>query len=103
MVEAQAAIQRGAASARADPKEPVAQGESVEVAMEPAGEEAPRTSEAEVAEARAPEVEVANARAPRTTEAEVVEAAAVEPASQDAAVEAEQASVPPLVQDLPPS
>ena len=39
----------------------------------------PRTSEAKVAEARAPEVEVVNAGAPRTTEAEVVEAAAVEP------------------------
>ena len=74
-------MQRGAASARADPKEPVAQGESAEVAMEPAGEEAPRTSEAEVAKARAPEVKVANAGAPRTTEAEVVEASAAEPAA----------------------
>jgi len=67
------------------------------------GEEAPRASEAKVAKARAPEVEVANVGAPRTAEAEVVEAGAAEPAAQDAAVEGEQASVPPLVQDLPPS
>ena len=71
--------------------------------MEQAGEEAPRTSKAKVAEARAPEVKVANAEAPGTTEAEVVEAGAVEPVAQDPAVEAEQASVPPSVQDLPPS
>ena len=57
----------------------------------------PRTSEAKVAEARAPEVEVANVGAPRTAEAEVVEAGAAEPAAQDVAVEAEQASVPPPV------
>ena len=56
-----------------------------------------------MAEARAPEVEVANAGAPGTTEAEVVEAGAVEPVAQDAEMEAGQASVPPLVQDLPPS
>ena len=79
VVEAQAAIQRGAASARADPKEPVAQGESAEAATEQAGERAPRTSEAKVAKAKAPEVEVANAGAPGTTEAEVVEAGAAEP------------------------
>jgi len=106
VVEAQATIQRGVASARADPKESIAQGESAEAAMEQAGEEAPRTSEAEVAEARASrasEVEVAEARAPRTTEAEVVEAGATEPMAQDAEMEVGQPSVPPLVQDLPPS
>jgi len=109
--------------ARADSKEPVAQGEATEAATKQAGEEtptsceagalksgeaeapsiaeaiegeaeAPRTSEAEVAEAgasRASEAEVANVGAPRTTEAEVAE------------MEAGQASVPLVVQDLPPS
>ena len=52
---------------------------------------------------RASKVEVADAGAPRTTEAEVVEAGAAEPAAQDAEMEAGQASVPPPVQDLPPS
>ena len=103
VVDAQAALQRGAASARADPKELVAQGEATEAATEHAGEEAPRTFEAEVAEARAPEVEVADTGAPRTTEAEVVEAGAAEPMAQDAEMEAGQAAVPPPVQDLPPS
>ena len=104
VVDAQAALQRGAASARADPKEPVAQGEATEAATKQAGEEAPRTSEAEVAEARASrasEFEVANAGAPRTTKAEVVEAGVAEPAAQDAEMDAGQASVPPPVQDLP--
>ena len=101
VVKVQETIQHGAASTRADPKEPVAQGESAEAATEQAGEAAPRTSEAKVAEARAPEVKVANTKAPGTTEAEVVEAGVAEPVAQDAAVEAEQASVPPPVQDLP--
>ena len=103
VVEAQTTVQHGAASAGADLEEPVAQGEAPEVATERAGEEAPKTSEAKVAEARAPEVEVANAGAPETTEAEVVEAGAAEPVAQDAEMEAGQASVPPPVQDLPPS
>ena len=46
VVEAQAAIQRGMASARADLKEPVTKGESAEAAVEQAGKGAPRTSEA---------------------------------------------------------
>ena len=58
---------------------PVTQGEAAEAATEQAGEEVPRTFEAEVAEARAPEVEVADAGAPGTTEAEVVEAVTAEP------------------------
>ena len=37
VVEAQAAIQRGAASARTDQKKPVTQGEAAEAAMEQAG------------------------------------------------------------------
>ena len=56
-----------------------------------------------MAEARAPEVEVASAGAPGTIEAKVVEAGAAEPVAQDAEMEVGQASVPPLVQDLPPS
>ncbi|XP_066374895.1 uncharacterized protein [Miscanthus floridulus] len=83
--------------------------------------EAPRTSEAEVVEAGAPraseakvadagasrtaEAEVAEAGAPETTEAEAAEVGlgAAEPAAQDAEMEAGQVSVPPLVQDPPPS
>ncbi|XP_066361291.1 fruit protein pKIWI501-like [Miscanthus floridulus] len=137
VVEAQAAIQRGAALARADPKEPVAQGEAAEVVMKEVGEEAPkpyeadahesdkaevpsvaeategeaeapRTSEAEVVEveaSRPSEAEVAEARALGTSEAEAVEAGvgAAKPANQDTETEAGQASVPPLVQDPPPS
>ena len=102
-VEAQTAMQHGAASAVADLEEPVAQGEAPEAATERAGEEAPRTSEAEVVEARAPEVEVPSAGAPRTIEAEVVEASAADPVAQDTEMEVGQALVPPLVQDLPPS
>ena len=102
VVEAQAAIQRGAASVRADPKEPVAQGEATEGATEQAGEVAPRTSEAEVAEVGAPgttEAEVAEVGALGTTEAKVAEAGvgAAEPVAQDAETEVGQASVLPPV------
>ena len=106
VVDAQAALQCGAASARANPKETVTQGGATGVATEHAGEEAPWTSEAVVAEARASrasEVKVADAGAPGSTEAEVVEAGMAEPMAQDAEMEAGQASVPPPVQDLPPS
>ena len=88
VVEAQATIHRGAASARANPKEPIALEEATEAAMKQAGEEAPRTSETKVAEARAPEVKVADAEAPGTTEAVVVEVGATELSAQGAAVEA---------------
>ena len=71
--------------------------------MERAGEEAPKTSEAEVAEARAPKVEVPSVGALGTIEAEVVEASVVDPVTRDTEMEARQALVPPLVQDLPPS
>ena len=98
VVDAQAALQRGAASTRADPKEPVAQGEATEVATEQAGEEAPRTSEAEVAEARAFEVKVVDAGAPSTTEAEVAEVGALETTEAEVAeTEAGQALVRPPV------
>ncbi|XP_066324090.1 uncharacterized protein [Miscanthus floridulus] len=112
--EAQATIQHGVALARADPKEPVAQGEATEVAMKQAGEEAPTPREAGalgIGEVKAPsiteategkvEAEVAEARvsraskavvvdtgAPRTTEAEVVEAGAPGPIEAEV-VEAE--------------
>ncbi|XP_066358147.1 uncharacterized protein [Miscanthus floridulus] len=123
VVEVQAAIQRGAASARADPKESVAQGEATEAATKQAGEEVPMPYEVEAREldeAEAPSVveategkveaprtskaEVAEARAPGTTRVEVAEASlgAAESAAQDAETKTGQASVPPLVQDPPP-
>jgi len=125
VVEAQAAIQRGAASARADPKEPVAQGEATEVAMEQAEEEEPmpceaeahesdeveapsvaevtealRTSKAKATEAealRALEAEVAGVGAPWAAEVKAAEASLgmVEPVGQDAEMGVGQASVHP--------
>ena len=95
VVEAQAAIQCGVASARADPKEPVAQGDITEVATKRAGEEAPTSREAkahESDEAKVPLVAEATegeVKASRTSEAEVAE------------TEAGEALVPPPVQDLP--
>ena len=83
VVEAQAAIQRGAASARADPKEPVAQGEATEAATEQAEKEEPMPREAEAHEsdgaeapsvAEATEVEV---EALRTSEAKATGAKAL--------------------------
>ena len=70
--------------------------------------EAPRTSEAEVVKAgasRATKAEVADAEAPRTTEAKVAEAGlgVAKPVAPDVKTEAGQASVPPSVQDPPPS
>ena len=93
-------MQRGAASAGANLGELVAKEEAPQVAMEQAGEEAPKTSEAE---ARAPEVKSPSARTPGAIEAEVVEASAADPVAQDTEMEAGQALVPPPVQDLPPS
>ncbi|XP_066320181.1 uncharacterized protein [Miscanthus floridulus] len=114
VVEAQATIQHGAASARANPEEPIAQGEATEAATEQAGEEAlmPREAEAhESDEAKAPlvakategeaeaprtsEAKVAEARAPRTTEAEVVEARALGTTEADA-VEASVGATKPV-------
>ncbi|XP_066383223.1 uncharacterized protein [Miscanthus floridulus] len=99
-------MQRGTASARADPKEPVAQGEAAEVTPTQAGEgaplpceveargsdeveaslvaeatevEAPRTSKAKATEAGVPrttEAALAGATARGTTEATMVEAGA---------------------------
>ncbi|XP_066311525.1 uncharacterized protein [Miscanthus floridulus] len=77
-----AALRRGAVSARADPKELVAQGEATEAATKQAGEEAPTPYEVgalELGEAEAPlivEATKGEAEAPRTSEAEVTEAEA---------------------------
>ncbi|XP_066323608.1 uncharacterized protein [Miscanthus floridulus] len=82
VVEAQAAIQRGAASVRADPKEPIAQGEATGAAMEQAEEEEPTPHEVEARgsdEAKAPSVAEATeveAEAIRTFEAGATEAGA---------------------------
>ncbi|XP_066355028.1 uncharacterized protein [Miscanthus floridulus] len=82
VVEAQAAIQCGVASERADPKEPVAQGEATEVATEQAEEEEPMPHEAEaheLDETEAPsvaEATEAEAKALRTSEAEATEVGA---------------------------
>ncbi|XP_066322861.1 uncharacterized protein [Miscanthus floridulus] len=84
VVEAQATIQRGAVSVRADLKEPVAQGEATETATEQAEEEEePTPHEAKAHESdgvEAPsiaEATEAEAEALRTSEAEVVEAEAL--------------------------
>ncbi|XP_066365417.1 uncharacterized protein [Miscanthus floridulus] len=77
-----ATMQRGVASARADPKELVAQGEAIEVATKQVREEAPTPCEAgalESGEAEAPSIAEATkgeAEAPRTSEAEVAKAGA---------------------------
>ncbi|XP_066380301.1 uncharacterized protein [Miscanthus floridulus] len=82
VVNAQAALWHGAASARANPKEPVAQGEATEAATKQAWEETPMPREAgalELGEAEAPSVAEATegeAEAPRTSEVEVAEAGA---------------------------
>ncbi|XP_066396504.1 cell wall mannoprotein PIR3-like [Miscanthus floridulus] len=86
VVEAQAAVQRSGASARADPEELVAQGEVTGAATERAGEETPMPCEAKACKsdgAKAPSVaeategkieapQTSEAEAPRTAEAEVV-------------------------------
>ncbi|XP_066354740.1 uncharacterized protein [Miscanthus floridulus] len=82
VVDTQAAIQRGAASARAGPKEAVTQGEATEAAKKQAGEGAPLPREAralELGESEAPSIAEATegeVKAPRTSEAEVAKAGA---------------------------
>ncbi|XP_066373623.1 uncharacterized protein [Miscanthus floridulus] len=82
VVDAQATIQRGEASARADPKEPVTQGQATEVATKQVGEEAPmprKVGAHESGEAKAPSIAKATegeVEAPRTSEAEVAKAGA---------------------------
>ncbi|XP_066342059.1 uncharacterized protein [Miscanthus floridulus] len=108
VVEEQAAMQRGAASAKADPKGPAVQGEkATEAAVEQAGEEVPSMAEATEGETEtpnAPEAEVVETRAPMITEAEAAEAEAPRtPEAEAVETEAGEVSVPPPVQDLPPS
>ena len=100
-VEVQATVQRGAASARANLGELVAQEEAPQVATEQVGEEAPRASEARVAKARAPVVEASSAGAPGAIEADVVEESAADPVARDTEMEVAEALVPPPVRDLP--
>ncbi|XP_066354374.1 uncharacterized protein [Miscanthus floridulus] len=118
VVEAQAAIPRGAASARADSKELAAQGEATEVTMKQAGEEAPMprvaearesdeagappVAEATEGEAEAPrtsEAKAVEAGAPRTTEAEVAEAGALG-TTRAKVVEAGVGAAKPAAQDM---
>ncbi|XP_066385189.1 uncharacterized protein [Miscanthus floridulus] len=80
VVEAQATIQHGTASTRANPKEPDDQGEATEAAMKQAGEEASTPCESEALEpdeVEAPSIAEATegkAVAPRTSKAEAAEA-----------------------------
>ncbi|XP_066333290.1 uncharacterized protein [Miscanthus floridulus] len=127
VVEAQSTIQRGAASARTNPKEPVAQGGATEAVTEQAEEEESMPQEAEahksdgaeapsVSEATEGEAEAMEAEAPETTEAKVVGTgaskttkagvagagvSAAKPAAQKVEIEARQASTPPPVQGPP--
>ena len=77
MAEAQAAIQRGAVSARADPKEPVAQGGAAKVTPTQAGEGAPAPRKAEACESDGAEVpsvaEATEVEAPWASEAKAAE------------------------------
>jgi len=110
-------LQRGTALARADPKEPVAQGEATKAAAKQAGDEASMPREAgalEAGEAEAPtiaeategeaeatrtsEAEVAEAGVSRTTEAEVVEAGASRTTEAEVA-EASSSAAKPSAQD----
>ena len=89
VVEAQATIQCGVASARADPKEPVAQGEAAEVAPTQMGEGAPSPHEAKARGsdgAEGPSVaEAIEGEASWTSEAEVMEAGVPRTAEADVA------------------
>ena len=107
-VEAQAAVQRGAASAGADLEGPVAQEEALGAAIEQTEEEGPMSCVVEAHKsdgAGAPPVAEAGskAEAPGTSEAEMVEASAAGPADRDSEMEVGKPLVPPLAQGLPPS
>ncbi|XP_066357980.1 uncharacterized protein [Miscanthus floridulus] len=128
VVEAQATIQHGAASAGADPKEPVAQGGAAKATPTQMGEGAPPSREAEACEldgAKAPSVtEATEVKAPRASKAEATEAGAprtaeaiaagagapgtteanvivAKPLAQEVEMKAAEASVAPLVLGLP--
>ena len=95
VVDAQAALQRGMASARADLEEPVAQGEATEAAAKQAGDEAPMPREAvalKAGDAKAPTIAEATedkAEAPGTSKAEMAEVGI----SQTTRAEATEASL----------
>ncbi|XP_066320270.1 uncharacterized protein [Miscanthus floridulus] len=80
VAEAQAALQRGAASVRADPKEPATEGGAVEVAPTQTGEGVPPPREGEAREpdrAEVPSVaEATEVEVPGVSEAEAMEAGA---------------------------
>ncbi|XP_066308053.1 uncharacterized protein [Miscanthus floridulus] len=84
VAEAQAAIQHGAVSARADPKEPATQGGAGEATPTQTGEGAPSPREGEAHESDGAEVpsvaEASEVEAPRVTEARATEARAPETA-----------------------
>ena len=75
VAEAQAAIQRGAASARADPKEPATQGGAAEATPTQTGEGVPPPCEGEAHESDGAEVPLV-AEAPGVSKAEATEAEA---------------------------
>ena len=80
VAEAQAALQRGAASARADPKEPATQGGAAKAALTQTGEGAPPPYDGEAHESDGAEVpsvaEATTIEVPRVSEAEATEAGA---------------------------
>ena len=105
--EAQAAVQRGAASAGADLEGSVAQEEAPGAATEQTEEEGPTPRVVEAYEsdgAGAPLVAEAGskAEAPGTSDAEMVEASVAGPMAWDSDMEVGQPLVPPLAQGLPP-
>ena len=106
--EAQAAVQRGAASVGADLEGPVAQEEAPRAATEQTEEEGPTPRVVEAHEsdgAGAPPVAEAGseAEAPGTSETKMVEASAAGPVAWDLEMEVGQPLVLPLAQGLPPS
>ena len=78
VIEAQATLHRGAASVRADPKEPATQGGAVEVALTQEGEAAPPPRDGEARGLDAAEVplavETTGTEAPRASQARATEA-----------------------------
>ncbi|XP_066320803.1 uncharacterized protein [Miscanthus floridulus] len=78
VVEAQAALQRGAASAKADPKEPATQGGAAEAALTQEGEGAPPPRDGEARGSNAAEVplaaETTGTEVPRVSQAGAMEA-----------------------------
>ena len=93
VVEAQAAIQRGAASVRADPKEPVAQGGAAKVTPTQAGEGAPAPRKAEARESDGAEV-------PSVAEATEVEALGISEAEATGEAAAAEVEAPTTIEAM---